>query len=183
MPFTRYFYFKKDTPGDTDWKIKAKERNGVPAKELGGYNPYSDEGWNDELLVKEKGLVEPKMVRELLVKDAVVRVLDGGVEKLGEGEGEEELMSRVGESDRKREFTRLDRRMDRTLYLVVKRENGGWGFPAGVLEGRENLHQVCLSSLFSHVQTVLNYYWIGSLILTLYHRLQNASSSKPPAST
>ena len=189
MPFTRYFYFKKDTPGDTDWKIKAKERNGVPARELGGYNPYSSEGWNDELLVKEKELVEPKMVRELLVKDAVVRVADGAVEKLGEGEEEEELMSRVGESDRKRDFMRLDRRMDRTLYLVVKRENGGWGFPAGVLEGRENLHQVCsfpIPPLF-HIHILCRVCcWIWDFGLSTnknVNRRQNASWSKPPAST
>jgi large subunit ribosomal protein L46 len=24
MPFTRYFYFKKDTPADTDWKSKPR---------------------------------------------------------------------------------------------------------------------------------------------------------------
>ena len=33
LPFTRYFYFKKDTPADTDWKIKAKLRNGAASRE------------------------------------------------------------------------------------------------------------------------------------------------------
>ena len=51
------------------------------------------------------------------------------------------------EADRIGDVKRLDRELARTLYLVVKRKNGGWGFPSGVLEGRENLHQVCLSSL------------------------------------
>jgi large subunit ribosomal protein L46 len=190
MPFTRYFYFKKDTPADTDWKIKAKERNGAPARELGGYNPYDKMGWNDELLVKERGIVEPKVVRELLVKDARVRVVDGGLER--EGEGEEELMGRFGESDKKRDERMLDRKMDRTLYVVVKRENGGWGFPAGELEGRENLHQVCFPfgslSYFSSLNLSLDLglgleLGLGFSTNRTANRQQNASSSKPPAST
>jgi large subunit ribosomal protein L46 len=51
MPFSRYFYFKKDTPADTDWKIKARERGGASQRELGGYQAYGEEAWNDELLV------------------------------------------------------------------------------------------------------------------------------------
>jgi large subunit ribosomal protein L46 len=98
MPFTRYFYFKKDTPADTDWKIKARERNGVPARELGGYRAYGDESWNDELLVSElekegggkgMGIAEPKYVAESLVKDARVRAVEGKDGAAVEVEGEE----------------------------------------------------------------------------------------------
>ena len=154
IPFTRYFYFKKDTPADADWKLKAKERNGVPARELGGYNPYSDEGWNDELLVKEEGLTEPKYVQDALLKDARVRAVegkDGQAVEVKEGDAAEELEGRVElpegrwtEADKKRDTRRLDRQLERTLYLVVKRKGGGWGFPSGELVGRENLHQVRL---------------------------------------
>jgi hypothetical protein len=84
---------------------------------------------------------------------------------------------------------KLDRRMDRTLYLVVKRENGGWGFPAGVLEGTENLHQVCSSPIppLLHLQTLCCVCcWICDFGLRTdknVNRQQNASSSKRPAST
>jgi large subunit ribosomal protein L46 len=164
MPFTRYFYFKKDTPADTDWKIKARERNGVPARELGGYRAYGDEGWNDEVLVSEleqggkgkmgrMGLAEPKYIVDTLVRDARVRAVegkDGAAVEVQEGEelvGDKEVERPLGrwtDADRKGDLKRLDRRLARTLYLVVKREEGGWGFPAGELVGRENLHQVGL---------------------------------------
>jgi 39S mitochondrial ribosomal protein L46 len=142
MPFTRYFYFKKDTPADNDWKRKAKERNGSPARELGGYQPYGELGWNDEVLVGDK-VSEPRAMAETLVKDAVMRV-----------EGEEELspeaveanverpMERWTEADKARDTKRLDRKLARTLYLLVKGESGKWGLPSGSLVGRENLHQV-----------------------------------------
>ena len=70
LPFTRYFYFKKDTPADTDWKIKARERNGAPARELGGYRAYGDEAWNDELLVAdlEKEQTERRAAAHLSLK-------------------------------------------------------------------------------------------------------------------
>jgi large subunit ribosomal protein L46 len=165
LPFTRYFYFKKDTPADTDWKIKARERNGAPARELGGYRAYGDEAWNDELLVadlekegggKGMGIAEPKYMMEALVRDARVRAVegkDGTAMEVKEGEAVgadnevERPLGRWTDADRKGDVRRLDRRLERTLYLVVKREEGGWGFPAGELVGRENLHQVCCSFL------------------------------------
>jgi large subunit ribosomal protein L46 len=152
MPFSRYFYFKKDTPADHDWKLKAKERNGQPARELGGYNPYGDLGWNDELLVGDEKS-ESSYLMESLVKDAEVRAVEGKDGKPmenkegGDGEGGkvERPLSVWTEADKTRDVRRLDRKLARTLYLVVKRENGGWGFPAGELIGRENLHSVCVS--------------------------------------
>ncbi|KAH8769736.1 putative 54S ribosomal protein L17, mitochondrial [Hyaloscypha finlandica] len=169
LPFTRYFYFKKDTPADTDWKIKARERNGVAARELGGYRAYGEEAWNDELLVTDleqeggegegkskgkglgkMGLAEPKHVVDSLVKEARVRAIegkDGAAVEVQEGDAVhvesnvDQPLKRWTDADRKRDVRRLDRQLARTLYLLVKREGGGWGFPAGELVGRENLHQ------------------------------------------
>jgi len=155
MPFTRYFYFKSDTPADTDWKVKAKERDGQPQRELGGYNPYGVNGWNDELLLGDT-LSETGSMVEALVRDAEVRAIEGKDGKavvleegekgiLMEKEGRVEMpLERITEADKEKDFKRLDRKLGRTLYLVVKRKEGGWGFPAGELVERESLHQVCL---------------------------------------
>ena len=165
MPFSRYFYFKKDTPADHDWKLKAKERNGQPARELGGYNPYGELGWNDELLVGDKAS-ETSYLVESLVKDAQVRAVEGkdgkvAEAKAGDGDGEGEKVERPletwTEADKARDVRRLDRKLARTLYLVVKRENGGWGFPAGELVGRENLHQVGLTMCFEIDGSIANF--------------------------
>lgn len=148
MPFTRYFYFKKDTPLDHDWKLKARERNGAPARELGGYAPYGAMGWNDEILVGDK-TSEPSHVIETLVKDAQIRAVEGkdgtAIEvqpgEAVDGPKVEKPLERLTEADDTKDVRRLDRQLARTLYLCVKRETGGWGFPSGVLIGRENLHQ------------------------------------------
>ena len=151
MPFSRYFYFKKDTPADADWKLKAKERNGQPARELGGYSAYSDEGWNDELLVGDK-LSETETMVEALVRDSEVRAVEGKDGKAMEVKGEQKEAHEGGraerplglttEADQKGDQRRLDRHLQRTLYFCVQSVRG-WEFPAGTLEGRENLHQVC----------------------------------------
>jgi large subunit ribosomal protein L46 len=152
MPFSRYFYFKKDTPADIDWKLKARERNGQPARELGGYNAYSDEGWNDELLVGDT-LSETETMIEALVRDSEVRAVEGKDGKAMEVKGEQKEVHEGGkaerplglttEADEKGDERRLDRKLQRTLYFCVKNLRGQWEFPAGKLEGRENLHQVC----------------------------------------
>jgi large subunit ribosomal protein L46 len=152
LPFSRYFYFKKDTPADADWKLKAKDRGGAAARDLGGYNAYGEFGWNDELLVGDK-LSETSTAMDLLVKDSYVRAVEGkdgtAVEvKPGEEHDQDNIvekpLGRRTEADVKKQFRRLDRKLERTLYLCVQRKNGGWGFPAGELVGRENLHQVGL---------------------------------------
>jgi large subunit ribosomal protein L46 len=149
MPFTRYFYFKADTPADHDWKLKAKERNGQPARELGGYNPYGELGWNDELLVGDNKS-ETSHLMDSLLRDAQVRAVEGKDGKPieakegadGEGGQVERPLSVITEADLAGDVRRLDRKLDSTLYLVVKSEGGRWKLPAGELVGRENLHQV-----------------------------------------
>lgn len=150
MPFTRYFYFKKDTPGLLDWKLKARERNWQPARELGGYNSHSEDAWNDELLVGDK-LSGTKEMAERIVEDGIPRAVEKGKGMGGEERREamQGPLSRITHADREGDESRLDRKLNRTLYLCVKREKGGWGFPAGELEGRENLRDVgdfCSSS-------------------------------------
>lgn len=151
MPFTRYFYFKKDTPALADWKLKAGERDWQPARELGGYNPYRDEAWNDELLVGDKLSGTTAMV-DSLIKESIPRAVEGKdgqmmeIKPGEEGSSPETMvvkpLARITEADKSNDETRLDRKLNRTLYLCVKRENGGWGLPAGALDGRENLRDV-----------------------------------------
>jgi len=165
MPFSRYFYFKKDTPTDTDWKIKAKERNYQPARELGGYNAYSDQGWNDELLVGDK-LSETSTMVEALVRDSQPRAVEGKDGKPMVVEGAESSLHddnkiemplpRNTAADKANDRTRLDRKLDETVYLCVSKQDKetgklSWSFPAGPLEGRENLHQVCFQ-VSSYIQ-------------------------------
>ena len=140
LPFTRYFYFKKDSPADIEWKQKQKERH-TAARDIGIYNAYSKEGWNDELLV---GAAESETEHQVqaLLRDAEVPGI--GSDELGEARREkvEPPADRVTEADRSGDVKSLQRRLDRTLYLLVRGERGKWRFPTAGLVGRENLHQV-----------------------------------------
>lgn len=134
-----------------EWKQKIRERL-TPARDIGRYNAYGKEGWNDELLMGAKE-AEPENQLEALVRDAEVEVKEGEGEEGAEQRGQQEVqkepvqrpMPRVTEADRMGDTKSLDRRLERTLYLVVKegKESGGrWWFPSDGLTGKESLHTV-----------------------------------------
>ena len=147
LPFTRYFYYKKGTPGDREWKRKAKQRM-TPARDIGVYNAYGETGWNDELLVGDR-TSEPEDQVEALIRDAE-GIAIGGDAKEGEGQKKEtgqeiavqRPLPRVTEADQQGSQTSLDRSLDQSLYLVIKNKDGRWRFPEDVVRGKEGLHQV-----------------------------------------
>jgi large subunit ribosomal protein L46 len=156
-PFVTSVYFKPDTARRIEWDLKVKERQGTVAKELGNYHGKSAWAWNDEIKVDDTLSSQESLVGSLL-KDAQLRVSDDA-----ELIPEEDIVpiepppSRVTEADEKGDVRRLDRKLDRTLYLVVKGKDG-WAFPADVIPEGENLHQVCTllypftpSHLYYHV--------------------------------
>jgi large subunit ribosomal protein L46 len=142
VPFRRAFYFRTDTAADLDWRIKVRERHGVPAKDIGRYNPRGRTAWNDEVLTGSR-TSEPEEVMERLLADAEMRVSEDG-EEITEEERVpvERPMPRRTEADEKGDVHRLDRALDQTLYLVVKGESGDWMFPAGDIPTNESLHEV-----------------------------------------
>ncbi|KAL2064438.1 hypothetical protein VTL71DRAFT_4932 [Oculimacula yallundae] len=210
LPYSRYFYFKKGTPADEDRKIKEKERNWASARELGGYRAYGKEAWHDELLSEDAdayttaeadrkalgkmGIAEPKFLIDALVKDAKVRAVegkDGQAVEVKEGEGESELasedriekpLSRFTESDRVNDLKKLDRKLTRTLYLLVKGKRGVWEFPNGDMEGRENLHQAAERVLVQTGGINMNTWIIGHVPVG-HHVLPPRLESKPAENT
>lgn len=150
LPFTRYFYYARGTPGEVDWKRKIKDRK-TPARDIGWYSGYGEDAWNDELLVGDE-ISEPANQIESLIKDAEPEVKEG-YEMLSR-EVVERPMSRTTEADEKDERGSLNRMLTRTLYLLVKKAEKGakWMFPANELLRDESLHTVrCLGSLNAEV--------------------------------
>lgn len=142
-PFITSIYFKPDTARRLDWNVKVQDRKGSVAKELGVYNGKSSKAWNDELKVGDELSTQESMINSLL-KDAESRVSDDA-ELIAAADvvPVEKPVDRVTETDKKGDVKRLDRELERTLYLVVKGENG-WEFPAGRIPKDENLHEVSL---------------------------------------
>ncbi|KAI9737169.1 MAG: 39S ribosomal protein L46, mitochondrial [Cirrosporium novae-zelandiae] len=140
LPFTRYFYISPKTPADFEWKRKIRERQ-TPARDIGVYNAYGKEGWNDEVLVGAKES-EPEYTLEALLKDAEK---PKGSEEVAEATSEKDIVERplprVTEADKKGDTKSLNRALQRTLYLLVKEKSGIWKFPTAGLEGKENLHE------------------------------------------
>lgn len=119
----------------------------MAAKDIGRYNPRGRVAWNDEVLVGSR-TSEPEHIVEKLLEDAEMRVSDDG-EAITEEERVkvERPMPRRTEADEKGDVKRLDRALDQTLYFVVKRENGEWGFPMGNVPTDEALHEVSSGGL------------------------------------
>ncbi|KAF2423737.1 putative 54S ribosomal protein L17, mitochondrial [Tothia fuscella] len=143
LPFTRYFYYRKGTPSEIDYKAKIKSRL-TPARDIGRYNPYLDDGWNDEVLVGAQES-EPEDVMEKLLGDVEVPVVNKfqGEQEQEKGRGDAVAArpaARETEADRTGDLRSLDRALERTLYLVVRDGKGRWGFPSDVLVGKESLH-------------------------------------------
>ncbi|KAJ4268566.1 hypothetical protein NW762_002630 [Fusarium torreyae] len=139
-PFITSIYFKPDTARRLDWNIKVQDRQGTVAKELGVYNGKSSKAWDDELKVGDELSNQESIVKALL-KDAEARVSDDAEVIAPEDVVPvEPPVDRITEADRKGDVHRLDRQLDRTLYLIVKGKDG-WGFPADVIPKDENLHE------------------------------------------
>lgn len=142
LPFRHTFFFKKDTAADLDWRIKFRERGEIAAKELGRYYAQGRNAWNDELLVGST-LSSEERLRDILLKDAELRVTEDGEEAPpDEIVPAERPMDRITEADKTNDIRRLDRALDRTLYLIVQRTDGQWQFPAEDVPTDQQLHEV-----------------------------------------
>ena len=161
LPFTRYFYYQRDSPEDVDWKRKIKERQ-TPARDIGVYNAYSKEGWNDELLLGARES-EPEEQIEALVRDAQVEKKDDK-EGIKKRDVFDKPMQRITDADKIGYMKSLNRALTRTLYLVVKsgKDGGRWGFPSSALVGKESLHTVCAENGHEMQVILLTQFVVGS---------------------
>lgn len=119
-----------------------------PARDIGNYSAYGPEAWNDEVLV---GAVEaePDVQVEAILRDSHRQVEDRGGDAEAAARRSVDVdrpRDRITEADRKGDEGNLERKLQRTLYLLVQGKEGRWEFPAGELEGRESLVRVGSSS-------------------------------------
>ncbi|KAK6599240.1 50s ribosomal subunit l30 [Botrytis cinerea] len=153
---------QRHQPADLEWKAKVKERNGVAARDIGGYRAYGEEGWNDEVLIggQEEKVAEWDNIAGKLVEEG-----------MGEDLEKVKLESREGEADKRS----LARKMDETVYLVVKgkektvdREGKEvkvdvWEFPRGDMVGNEVLHTAAQRILAQTAGENMNTWIVGHI--------------------
>lgn len=114
-------------------------------REIGRVNRGGPYEWDDELLIEQGNeLMSPDFIREKLYLDAESRVSEDGERLSFEDRLRiERPLSRETEADKTGDVMRLDRKMDRTLYLVVRhRATQRWDFPKALVEPEELLHEV-----------------------------------------
>jgi large subunit ribosomal protein L46 len=161
LPFTRFFYFNEKTPAIIDFRRKLKERK-TPARDIGLYDAWGREGWNDEVLV---GAPESELEHQLegILKDDIVEENDS-TRVLGESgapSATSRPMPRDTEADRTGDEKSLDRKLQRTLYLLVKSSEDDWRFPTDSLAWKESLRVVSFSVLESNM-VAQTYFNVGS---------------------
>lgn len=159
--FRRNVYFKPDTMLALDWRLQMRHRKGTPARDIGHYHGGKGAAgfggataWDDEFLLNDpeaKQLTNPDQLRERIISDADLRVSEDG-ETLAEADRirVERPQPRRTVADETNDTQRLDRKLDRTLYLVVQAADGSWSFPTADVRTDENLHEVCTERLMQN---------------------------------
>lgn len=122
------------------------------AREIGRLTRTGRDAWDDEALMDQgEELASPDYIRERLYTEAESRVSEDGEALTFEDRLKiERPLPRETEADRTGDVRRLDRALDRTLYLVVRDSTSRWGFPTDDVRPDEGLHEVsfyCLDLL------------------------------------
>jgi large subunit ribosomal protein L46 len=145
LPFTQYFYYRRNTPAFEHWRKHRRERNGVAARDIGNYNAYTPDSWNDEVLVGDATGSPDRIVEKLVAEEGRQS------EFTGKGDPRFAGLRRTTEADEKNDTRSLERSLQRTLYLLVKTkgakgdedaEKRKWKFPSGPVVGFEGLKEV-----------------------------------------
>lgn len=164
-PFAKEFYFRAQQPATIDFNLKFNDRLHVMQREIGRHRQTQPAGsvgaqdrltrrgrdaWDDEALMDVGELYsDPTYIRERLYTEAESRVSEDGEQlEFDDRLRIERPLGRETEADLSGDQTRLDRALDRTLYLVVKKfwhhQWGAhkWAFPMSDVRPDEGLHEV-----------------------------------------
>ncbi|KAL7271782.1 hypothetical protein RUND412_005433 [Rhizina undulata] len=175
LPFTRYFYFKKGSLQEAEYKRKQAQ--------IEKYNPYGERGWADELMIgddrhksEDNGyqfLVDTTVTGEESNTGTDVEGTSSQVPQDGAEVGQvkrqsEKPLPRISKADLENDTRSLDRKMSRTLYLLVKRNKGPWFFPESRLVGTENLHQAAERTLREAAGVNMNTWFVGHVPIGHY---------------
>ncbi|KIW29657.1 uncharacterized protein PV07_05455 [Cladophialophora immunda] len=191
LPFTQYFYYRRNTPAFENWRKHRRERGGAATRDIGKYNAYSPEAWNDEVLVGDETGKPEKILEQLITEEGRAD------EFTGQGDSRFAGLRRFTEADEKNNQRSLERRLQRTLYLLVKLKNKGgqakekdvdsdsekwlWRFPSGPVVGFEGLKEAAQRILFSSLGPNMNTFFVGNH--PVGHYVARFSSPRPRPST
>ncbi|CAK7199077.1 hypothetical protein SEUCBS139899_001745 [Sporothrix eucalyptigena] len=190
--FRRNVYFKPDTMLALDWRLQMRHRKGTPARDIGHYHGGKGANgfggataWDDEFLVGDpeaEQLTNQDQLRERIISDADLRVSEDG-EPLPDADRVrvERPQPRRTAADEANDTQRLDRKLDRTLYLVVQSADGTWSFPTADVRTDENLHETASRALESAAGVNMNTWIVGRVPVA--HIMRDVTPTKEEAFT
>lgn len=137
LPFSQYFYYKRNTPAFEKWREGRRARSGTATRDVGNYNAYNDVSWNDEVLVGDDTGSPAKLVQQLVAEEGRQD------EFTGKGDAKYAGLRRRTDADEHNDQRSLERSLSRTLYLLLKPKGQEfWRFPAGPVAAKEGLKEV-----------------------------------------
>ncbi|RUS32360.1 39S mitochondrial ribosomal protein L46-domain-containing protein [Jimgerdemannia flammicorona] len=135
LPFPVGFYFKKGSVAERRWKEEEAARN--------------------------QAMRSPLSIQDAVREAAELAQTDE--ERVQQQETKIEYADRITEADRVGDMKSLDRALQRSLYLVVKkpREQHAWQFPQGGVGTGELLHQAARRELLEECGPDMDVWFVG----------------------
>ncbi|KAK5083683.1 hypothetical protein LTR05_006187 [Lithohypha guttulata] len=188
LPFTQYFHYKRGTPAFEHWRTRRRERGGVAARDLGKYNAYAKDNWNDEALVGDKSADQQHIVEQLLDEEGRQS------EFLGDNANESDTklagLKRATDADRENDQKSLERNLSRTLYLLVRTKDKSqaedmtraWTFPSGDVDGKEGLKEAAQRVLATACGVNMNTWFVANHPIGHYSERPNVENKSESTS-
>jgi large subunit ribosomal protein L46 len=117
--------------------------------------------WKEDEEARKKAMADPQLSLTDAVKEA--QSIQQDEESVTPLSNKFETGSRETEADKKNDIKSLDRALQRTLYLIVKkpRDQHAWQFPQGAVEDGEYLHDAAERELAEECGKNMDVWFVG----------------------
>ncbi|KAF8939779.1 54S ribosomal protein L17 mitochondrial [Dissophora ornata] len=156
-PFGAEFYFKKGSVAERNWKQQEAERSANSSST----SSKSSASKSSSASASTAGSTEGEAAKEESTEEDRVAAMEAKIE----------FNERITEADRTNDVRSLERALQRTLYLIVKkpREQHAWQFPQGGVRVCENLQEAAGRELQEECGGNMDLWFVGRVPIGHYN--------------
>ncbi|KAI8579059.1 hypothetical protein K450DRAFT_243658 [Umbelopsis ramanniana AG] len=145
---------------DYSEKLERQSAIPLPADFYFKKGSLAERRWKEDEAARMKAMADPKLSLSEAVKETQVKQEDADVTTQM---NKFETGSRLSEADKKNDIKSLNRALQRTLYLIVKkpRDQHAWQFPQGAVEEGEYLHDAAERELEEECGKNMDVWFVG----------------------
>ncbi|KAI8602663.1 39S mitochondrial ribosomal protein L46-domain-containing protein [Dissophora ornata] len=156
-PFGAEFYFKKGSVAERNWKQQEAERSANSSST----SSKSSASKSSSASASTAGSTEGEAAEEESTEEDRVAAMEAKIE----------FNERITEADRTNDVRSLERALQRTLYLIVKkpREQHAWQFPQGGVRVCENLQEAAGRELQEECGGNMDLWFVGRVPIGHYN--------------